>query len=145
LPCLDNNCPTDRHRRPAQWWGYYPALLVELVITDKQTSKMEKRIVLPCNEHIPRQLEGQGELAGLMCKLRRAPGRKDFIIVKFGRAAPSFQLPPPFPVTDVLYRTWGVRPPKQSSPDAMCQCGSQDVIDAIADDQERELEFRKPF
>lgn len=112
LPCLGEHCPTSRHRRPAQWYGYYPAVQLVTELHERgYREQLGSKIVLPGSSHFPAEISGKGIVRGLVCTLRKEAGRREFHVKALAVANDPSQLPETFNVRDVLYRLWGVRPP----------------------------------
>jgi len=109
LPCLREHCPRSRHRRPANWYGYYP---VALPVKDKEDPRKIASwsiAVVSCSSENARVLAAVGQDRHVYVNIVRSPDSKQFEILSTQRMPETVPLPPSFSVELVLYRVWGLQ------------------------------------
>lgn len=113
LPCLDDDCPSSRHTRPAHWVAYYPAAMVEMVYSvtaGKNVPKYVPYVLALSPENVEDLSHYTRWPLGIEVKPRKGARGLELTSVQEVRAPK--ELPAPFNVRAVLYRVFGIRPPE---------------------------------
>lgn len=113
-PCLNDRCPSARHRAPVYWCGYFPGAVQERGGIDPATGKhlfIMRPVLVTVNNQQAEDLKEYFQFPLLLAIEKRA-GKRGFKIVSVKEIPDSEQLPEPFEVWPSLYRAFRMRPPR---------------------------------
>lgn len=113
LPCLDAECPKQRHLKPAKWVGYLPAC-TPLFAPDSVSKVIgQLPIILPLTAEQAEFLKpAMGAFPGPHLTLERLKEKKEWAIRDIKPLKRVAGLPACPNPEQTLYRAWGVRPPE---------------------------------
>jgi hypothetical protein len=119
FPCEgEDRCPRTLHAKPCRWQAYAPA--AQLVpVQDPNTLSYGpswKRAVLPVSELMNAKLEAAGvKIPGTVVTVARSKTSKEVVLREVTTLETTKGLPEWFDVKPILYRLWGIRPPREES------------------------------
>lgn len=110
-PCLGEQCPAAKHRKPIYWVAYFPVIHCDDV--GRKTDNTEHHLgVLPVGADVFNVLAELGPpFRGMAFKLHKKDGSKVWSVETVCRPKGDRGLPPCFEVKSTLFRVWGMKPP----------------------------------
>jgi len=112
LPCLDEDCPGPRHKRPMVWFGYLPGAIPIFSDQAKKNLLRHDPAILACGPEAIEEIKPVlGNYPGPILTIKRMPKSRKWTLEKIKREVKVVSLPRCPDTRATLYRVWGMRPP----------------------------------